>query len=100
MSAAERSASVERATRARDARSRCRLCGLESPLVSTFLGMCGCIRRRPGEARPLIAEAHARARSTFGSPAVPPRTPGGTRCALCAHGCWIGEGELGYCGLR
>lgn len=30
----------------------------------------------------------------------PPRAEGGVNCPLCAHQCVMGEGEMGYCGLR
>ena len=79
----------------------CALCGTHSRLVASTLGVCGpCIRARPAEALPLIRKAHARSRNEFAQPVTPPRTPGGKRCALCVHECIIGEGELGYCGLR
>ncbi len=80
---------------------RCGLCGRASRLIASHIGVCGpCIRRRPEQASPLIASAHAKARCAFGMPVTPPRSPGGVRCALCAHQCVIGEGEVGYCGLR
>ena len=80
---------------------RCRLCGRHSRLVASHLGVCGpCIRQRPADARPLIEAAHAETRRFFGQPVAPPRTEGGVRCALCVHECVMGEGEVGYCGLR
>ncbi|MDQ7848891.1 MAG: radical SAM protein [Armatimonadota bacterium] len=48
----------------------------------------------------MAAAAHAAVRRAFRMPPAPPRTAGGVRCGLCPHGCVIGEGETGYCGLR
>ncbi len=79
----------------------CRLCGRSDPRVAAFLGVCAdCLRGRPAEALPLAEEAHVRARREFGLPPQPPRSPGGARCGLCVHDCRMGEGEVGYCGLR
>jgi len=79
----------------------CRVCGKRSILISKFVGVCGdCIRERPDEASPYIIEAHAEARSSFGLPARPPKSPGGIKCNLCYNECEIGGGESGFCGLR
>jgi len=80
---------------------RCRLCGRSSPLIAAHLGVCGpCIRARPDRARQVAFAAHAAVRRAFRMPVAPPRAEGGVRCGLCLHGCVIGEGETGYCGLR
>lgn len=80
---------------------QCALCGDRSRLIASHLGVCGlCIRQRPQEARPLVEAAHARTRRFFDQPLAPPRTKGGVRCTLCVHQCVLGEGEVGYCGLR
>ncbi|MDR7587770.1 MAG: radical SAM protein [Armatimonadota bacterium] len=80
---------------------RCALCGTHSPLIASWLGVCGpCVRRHPERAEPLVRAAHRRIRRMFGQPESPPRTPGGVRCTLCAHQCVIGPSEVGYCGLR
>lgn len=79
----------------------CVLCGVESGLVSTALGVCvGCIRTRPSEAQRLASAAHELTRRAFDLPASAPRTAGGVCCALCSRECLIGDGERGYCGLR
>jgi len=79
----------------------CRLCGRRSRLITAQLGLClECIRNHSTEALVLADEAHASARSLFGLPTHPPRSPGGKRCGLCVNDCVIGEGERGYCGLR
>lgn len=80
---------------------RCVLCQHESPLISSALRLCtGCIKRKPERALPHALRVHADARRPFGLPASPPRSEGGRRCKLCANECLIGEGELGYCGIR
>ena len=80
---------------------QCALCGRRSRLIASHLRVCGpCIRERPAEARPLIEAAHRETRRAFDLPERPPHTEGGVRCAICAHECVMGEGEIGYCGLR
>ncbi len=82
-------------------RQRCALCNHRSPLVSSYLQLCArCIRQRPGDARPLIEAAHARARQEFAMAPVIDHPETGRRCALCANNCVVGEGGLGHCGLR
>jgi len=79
-------------------RGRCRICGAPVP---AHLSVClSCIRRRPEEALPHLYEAHRAAREEFGLPPAPPDSPDGVFCGLCARKCRIGEGEVGYCGLR
>jgi pyruvate formate lyase activating enzyme len=80
---------------------RCALCNHQSPLVSSFLRLCTlCIRQHPGDARPLVDAAHARARQEFAvAPATDPSRVG-LSCPLCANNCIIEEGGLGCCGLR
>lgn len=79
----------------------CSLCGRRSPLIASELRVCGpCIRNRPEEALPIVRAAHERARRELSQPPQPPRSADGVRCALCVHECVIGEGEVGYCGLR
>ena len=79
----------------------CTLCGTRSRLIAAYLGVClDCIRKRPQEALPVAAAAHAAARRLFDLPERPPRTERGRHCGLCAQDCIIGEGERGYCGLH
>ncbi|SES62036.1 pyruvate formate lyase activating enzyme [Methanococcoides vulcani] len=78
---------------------KCKICGKESPLISSFLGLClECIRNRPEEALPLAKKAHALSRSRFG---LVPEVPkgGGVKCKFCGNECEIHEGSKGYCGL-
>lgn len=80
---------------------RCKICGLESPLISSHLGVClNCIRENPGEALEIALNIHKSSRSYYGLPPEPPRSSVGVRCNLCANQCSIGEGETGFCGLR
>ena len=79
----------------------CALCGQSSPPVAAHLGVCGpCIRRRPRQALPYLRKAHARVRRFFHQPVEAPRAVGGRRCGLCVQDCVLGEGQVGYCGLR
>ncbi len=79
----------------------CIVCKSDSRLVPSNLKVCvECIRLRPEEALPIALEAHSKARSTLGLPPQPPRSQTGVPCSVCANKCILGEGELGYCGLR
>ncbi len=79
----------------------CRVCGAPKPPLAAWLGVCcRCLRERPEEALLLALEAHSRARRGFNLPERPPDHPDGVRCGLCLHECRIGEGQVGYCGLR
>ena len=77
----------------------CQVCGESYQLIAKFLGICpDCARTPRGVSK--AQSAHKAARALFGLPAIPPRTKDGVICKLCASHCEIGEGELGYCGLR
>jgi len=79
----------------------CPLCGTRSKLISESIGVCvECLRNKPEEALEYAMESHRRSRLRFGLPPEPPRSKNGIRCGLCSAECAIGEGELGYCGLR
>lgn len=78
----------------------CRLC-MNGGLVSRVVGVCvRCLRMSPEEALTIAMEGHVKSRKLFGLPPHPPRTPGGIACQLCAAQCIMGEGEMGYCGIR
>jgi pyruvate formate lyase activating enzyme len=80
---------------------RCALCGANSPLIASSLGVClQCIRQQPQAALPLAAEAHKRARQLFDLPTSAPQAQDGARCVLCFRQCQILEGERGFCGMR
>lgn len=81
--------------------ARCHVCGQESHLISSTLGVCvDCIRNNYPKSQPYIIGAHAKVRKKFGLPATPPRAARGVPCTLCANECVIGKDERGYCGLR
>ncbi len=81
--------------------ARCELCGFEAKTVSGKLGYCGpCLRERFEEVKDQIRAIHARTRTPFGLPALPPRTPGGLTCRRCLNACRLEEGQRGFCGLR
>ncbi len=76
----------------------CRICGRESKLISSYLGVCvSCLRTRWEEAVPLVIEAHRRSRDSIG---LPPTIPcNGVQCGICGNNCRVAEGGLGYCGI-
>mgnify|MGYP001124505124 CR=1 FL=1 len=79
----------------------CKLCGITNPEISSELGLCAnCIKKKPGEALVIADEAHKISRERFHLVSKPPKTKGGIHCKICINKCVIGEGEVGYCGLR
>ncbi|MEJ5300154.1 MAG: radical SAM protein [Thermodesulforhabdaceae bacterium] len=79
----------------------CRFCNKTHPEISSELSLCAyCIRQKPEDALAVAAEVHKSSRKKFRLLAVPPKTLGGVACKVCLNACVIGEGELGYCGLR
>ncbi|RJP33432.1 MAG: radical SAM protein [Actinobacteria bacterium] len=79
----------------------CISCGAKSPDISGALTLCSSCVKAGGEVvERCIEDAHGKARSAFGLPALPPRTAGGRTCRICGNACVLGEGERGYCGLR
>lgn len=81
--------------------AECRLCKEREQNISQELGVClNCLREKPKEALLIAEQAHKKSRTAFGLPEIPPRDPDGISCSLCANECRMGEGEIGYCGLR
>ncbi len=71
------------------------------PPVAAALEVCAaCARSGRADVAAAVNAVHARSRRAFGLPGAPPRAANGARCGLCMHGCRIGPGERGYCGLR
>jgi pyruvate formate lyase activating enzyme len=88
-------------SRYRRGRAVCRICGDEDKVVSSAIGVCvDCIRSKPDQSLPLVFEAHKEARARFGLPDKPSRSERGIPCALCSNRCVLGDGDVGYCGLR
>ncbi|RLF20220.1 MAG: radical SAM protein [Thermoprotei archaeon] len=81
-------------------KKRCLICGKESIIISSTIGVCAdCLRERPEEALRIAMRAHRESKSKFGLPSEPPRDPDGVLCKGCALQCKIGNGKIGYCGL-
>lgn len=79
----------------------CQFCKETSSNISRELSLClRCIREKPDKALPIGRAAHLRSRAAYGLPATPPQDPGGIPCQICGNECRMGEGSLGYCGLR
>lgn len=81
--------------------NECKICGLKSPLISSYLGVCvRCIRENPRESLKIALEAHRNAREQYKLPSQPCKTQNGIRCGVCSNDCIMGNGEVGFCGLR
>ncbi len=86
--------------RVRLSKKRCRICGVESILINSTLGVClDCIRSGREGVEERIVEAHRLSRGPYGMPPLPPRDSGGVLCPLCGNRCMIPDGGVGYCGL-
>ncbi len=80
---------------------KCKICGQSSRFISAILGVCvNCIRSKHEKSKPVFLKIHRSIRHNYGLPDIPPKTPGGIECNICANECRIGDGEKGYCGLR
>ena len=78
----------------------CKLCGKESSLVSSFLGLCReCILTKPEEALTIAEEVHRISREKFNLTPVIPKDRSGLQCLGCGNECKIPVNEKGYCGL-
>ncbi len=85
----------------RQMRSVCLNCQRSSATISKALGVCTrCIQSDFDAVRDRCAAVHAECRSEFGLPPEPPHAPDGVKCSLCGNECLIGEGQLGFCGVR
>jgi pyruvate formate lyase activating enzyme len=81
--------------------ARCRLCGLESPLVAAAIAVCGnCIRTDSKRALAMTRAAHREARRLFHLPEDPARASRGVLCGACMHECRMAAPQHGYCNLR
>lgn len=79
----------------------CALCGKRSKTISRTIGVCvDCLRDRPDESLKYSENTHRESRARLNFPPEPPKTPGGIPCSICSANCVLGEGEMGYCGLR
>lgn len=80
---------------------KCFNCGKESRTISTFLGLCrNCILDDFQGTESRIQKAHQVSRETFSLPPTPPQEKDGLSCTYCFNQCKIGEGGVGYCGVR
>jgi pyruvate formate lyase activating enzyme len=78
----------------------CKICGKKSEKISRVLRVCApCVRERFEEAKPHIAEPHARVRSAHGLPPEPPSDSRGAKCEDCGNLCRIPPGRVGFCGI-
>lgn len=76
-------------------------CGKQGVIVAGVLGLCAdCIRKDFNRWEGRILSIHSRIRADDGLPPTPPRSKEGKSCNVCGNRCILGEGDLGYCGLR
>lgn len=77
---------------------QCKVCGKESELIASFIGVCRCcLLQQPERSVEIALRAHASSRRKFG---IQPYIPkGGLRCKGCGNECEIAEGQRGYCNL-
>lgn len=76
-------------------------CGKQGAIVASILGLCvDCIRKDFHKWRERILLIHAKLRSQEGLPPLPPRNKHGKTCNMCGNHCSLGDGEVGYCGIR
>jgi pyruvate formate lyase activating enzyme len=75
----------------------CLQCG-KHPAGASFALCAECLRKYPDEEK--IIQLHKSGREKLGLPPVPPKSPDGAACTLCANNCRPGIGQKGYCGVR
>lgn len=81
--------------------AKCIRCGTDSRLISESLSLCRtCILDNFDSLKPHIQKVHRISREGFGLPPEPPEDEGGISCSYCFNRCLIGEGSIGYCGVR
>ncbi len=81
----------------------CVICG--KGRAASVLKVCAeCLRAGLGEE--YVKDAHKQVRARYGLPPEPPRAGASigrevvVKCNICANECELGEGDIGYCGLR
>ncbi|MFX0121240.1 MAG: radical SAM protein [Candidatus Hodarchaeota archaeon] len=81
--------------------SRCQVCGKKPTIMATFLGICPeCIQKHPKEAIEISQISHVANREQWNLQPFVPYNKEGRQCHLCSNECFIGIGEMGYCGIR
>ncbi|MFA8434968.1 MAG: radical SAM protein [Marinifilaceae bacterium] len=79
----------------------CSICEKETPCISDILGVCSdCLHQHFAVVKSHLESIHSKTRMAHELPTKAPKNPEGIQCNLCSNACQIGEGELGYCGLR
>lgn len=79
---------------------KCEMCG-EKKVISKVVRYCvDCIRSGNEDIMKWAVEIRKKSRGRFGLPVEIPKTSGGIKCTICGNECIIGEGEVGFCGLR
>ncbi len=78
----------------------CQICEKKTEIFAGFIGICPeCVRKYPDYSIELSKNAHFIARDVWNLPKTIP-DDSEVECKICANHCRIGEGDLGYCGIR
>ena len=82
-------------------KTQCSYCFRTSENISDVIGFCAdCIKQHYGKIKYRLENVHETIRSQFNLPGKPLRETGGITCTVCRNECMIGEGRVGFCGLR
>jgi pyruvate formate lyase activating enzyme len=79
---------------------KCKECKREYILSKTLPFCPECIRKEFKKLLPEILNIHKSTRKEFDLPENIPNDENGIVCGLCVNNCKIGEGRIGYCGVR
>lgn len=80
---------------------QCSSCFKTSEDISDMIGFCAdCIKKHYDKIESRLEYIHGTIRSQFNLPGKPLRETGGITCTVCRNECMIGEGRVGFCGLR
>lgn len=79
----------------------CKICGKESNLISSYIGVCSdCVLDLKEEKiLEILKQVHIKSRIKFGLPIEIPKDEGGLQCNGCGNECKISRNKKGFCGL-
>ncbi len=84
----------------RNLHKTCQICNRKPDIFAGFIGICpDCLQKQPDYSIELSQSSHALARDLWNLPGSIP-TDSNLECSICSNHCKIGEGNLGYCGIR
>ncbi|MEM4311234.1 MAG: radical SAM protein [Nitrososphaerales archaeon] len=78
---------------------KCEICC--SSNISSAIGVCAkCLKEKAEMALPIAIKNQSSTRLSLGLVPFPPKGANGIRCNLCVAECVMGDGDMGYCGIR